>query len=50
MARDQMTKGGWASPVPARVRARWGRMPWLNMACCRAVSTSRSAHSSGLVR
>jgi DNA-binding CsgD family transcriptional regulator len=29
--------------VPARARARWGRRPRLNIACCRAVSTSRRA-------
>ena len=49
----QRTKGGWASSVPARVRARWGRRPRLNMACCRAVSTillaadTRSRHPPG---
>ena len=47
---DQMTKGGWASSLPARVRARWERRPRLNIACWRAVSTSRSARSNGLVR
>ena len=46
----QTTNGGWASSLPAMTRARCARRPRLNMACCRAVSTSRTARSNGLER